>query len=377
MKKILVVDVAAEHSGGAAILKEFFDYICSCEQKYEWLFLVSVVQLEVPQQCQEYVSVIYRTEMKRSLFHRLKWEMKNLKEVIGDFVPDLVFSLQNLVVRYAGVTQVIYMHQSLPFQDAINFSFFKKSERVSAFQQHVMGFLIKRSIKKADKVIVQTPWVKESVTRMTGVDKEKVLVIPPCVKSVAISEQSSDYEYIFESGKTVIFYPALALPYKNHMCLLEAQEKMKKKNIDVKVVLTVNRNDSNAVEIVEYISKNQLDTELLGYLNKSDLLYIMRHAILVFPSLIETVGLPLIEAQMCDTYIVAANYAYAYDVCSEYEHISFFDPLNSDDLVEKIEVVLQKEEKRTRNVNVAVPEKYQPQHTWGQVLECFDTMLND
>lgn len=27
-KKILVVDVAAQHSGGAAILKEFFQYVC-------------------------------------------------------------------------------------------------------------------------------------------------------------------------------------------------------------------------------------------------------------------------------------------------------------------------------------------------------------
>lgn len=77
------------------------------------------------------------------------------------------------------------MHQSLPFQDIKRFSFLKSDERASAFQQHLMGYLIKKSIKRADGVIVQTPWVKDAVVKKTGVSPNKIWFVEPIKKSIS------------------------------------------------------------------------------------------------------------------------------------------------------------------------------------------------
>ena len=45
----------------------------------------------------------------------------------------------------------------------------------------------------------------------------------------------------------------------------------------------------------------------LGYLKKEELLEIIKHTILVFPSYIETVGLPLVEAQIFDAVILVSD----------------------------------------------------------------------
>lgn len=51
---------------------------------------------------------------------------------------------------------------------------------------------------------------------------------------------------------------------------------------------------------MKYVNDNSLDVVFLGYLKKEELLEIIKHTILVFPSYIETVGLPLVEAQIFD-----------------------------------------------------------------------------
>jgi glycosyltransferase involved in cell wall biosynthesis len=73
----------------------------------------------------------------------------------------------------------------------------------------------------------------------------------------------------------------------------------------------------------------------LGYLDRMDLRRAYRSAtLLVMPSLVETVGLPLIEAMSAGVPILAADRPYAHDVCGD--AAIFFDPLDSGDLASKM-----------------------------------------
>jgi glycosyltransferase involved in cell wall biosynthesis len=73
----------------------------------------------------------------------------------------------------------------------------------------------------------------------------------------------------------------------------------------------------------------------LGYLNRDELreTYELATA-LVMPSLVETVGLPMLEAMNLGTPVLAADRPYAHDICED--AALFFDPLDPSDLANKV-----------------------------------------
>jgi glycosyltransferase involved in cell wall biosynthesis len=67
------------------------------------------------------------------------------------------------------------------------------------------------------------------------------------------------------------------------------------------------------------------------------------------PSLVETVGLPMLEAAAQGTPVIAADRPYAHDVCGS--AALFFDPLDPLDLAAKVQTLLSEPGLRERMVN--------------------------
>jgi len=83
----------------------------------------------------------------------------------------------------------------------------------------------------------------------------------------------------------------------------------------------------------------------LGYLQGAELrqAYELADA-LVMPSLVETVGLPMLEAMNVGIPVIAADRPYAHDVCED--AAVFFDPLDASALAHRITRVLCDEDLR-------------------------------
>src|SRR5262249_33836628 len=65
---------------------------------------------------------------------------------------------------------------------------------------------------------------------------------------------------------------------------------------------------------------------------------------LVMPSIVETVGLPMLEAMHLGTPVVAADRPYAHDICGD--AATYFDPGSPDDLQLAVSAVLSDERRR-------------------------------
>ena len=57
---------------------------------------------------------------------------------------------------------------------------------------------------------------------------------------------------------------------------------------------------------------------------------------LIFPSYIETVGLPLLEARSCNTMVLASDTPFAHECLAGYHKARFFPPFEAYELAEKI-----------------------------------------
>lgn len=309
--KILVNDLAASASGAMSVLKSFYQYIKENDKENEYVFLLSGDYVQET----ERINVVIIPEVKKSGFHKLYFDLLKGKKILNQYNPDYVISLQNIITFGYKGKQAVFVHQAIPFQCNKRFSFFKKDERKYAFVQTVVGHFIKKSIKKADLVFVQTEWMKRAISERCSISKSVITVIQ--------TTNNSCGGYVYRKKNNVFFYPAaFENIYKNQKCIYNATEILfKEGNYDFKVLLTLDKNHSP-----------KKGCEFIGLLNKEELYQEYSETILVFPSLIETVGLPLIEAMSVGAIIFSADCEYAREVLNGYSNAYFFDPLNSSEL---------------------------------------------
>ena len=131
----------------------------------------------------------------------------------------------------------------------------------------------------------------------------------------------------------LLFYPADFYEHKNHINLIEAlnllnQDKIKK----FKLILTINDSDISSIS-----NKNFENIILIGRLQYIDILQIYKIVdYLIFPSYIESYGLPLLEAKYNDLKIISSQMNYVYDVCHPFKVFDPFDKLDMSNIIYSI-----------------------------------------
>lgn len=310
---ILVYDVAASSSGALSVLQEFHGKYSASHDNNKYFFVISTPELAET----DNVKVLRYPWVKKSWLHRLVFDYFYAPKILDKYNIREILSLQNVIIPSTNLPQTLYLHQPLPFVE-YRFSFF--SNKIFWIYQNIIGRLIKNSAKQANKVIVQTNWMKKACVDQCGVDSLKVEVQTPQIDTSKIKK----YMATEESRKT-FFYPATALNYKNHITLLNASKLLIDKGInDFNIILTIKGNENKlAKELYSFAEQNKLPIEFRGVIPREEVFYIYSKSVLVFPSYIETFGLPLLEARLSNTPIIAGDTIFAREILNSYEDVSF------------------------------------------------------
>ena len=318
--RILVYDVAADSGGAATVLKSFYEEFRR-DTENEYVFVLSV--FELPET--EHIRVLNFPWIKKSPFHRFYFDQFRAHRLVKQYAADQVLSLQNIGLPRAGVPQIVYEHNALPFSEYR----FKLWEGFRPwFTQQVLGRMMKRSIRRAKKVLVQTNWMKEEIVRQCHVPKEKIGIKFPPVKMPEAQVCRIDRE------RPVFLYPANASAYKNHQTFLRACEVLQEQGYgNYKVIWTVTGEENTTIRAIrKEAEERKLPIVFSGPMSGAELFRLYAFSILVFPSYIETIGLPLLEARAAGTWILAADCLYARDGVGDYEKAEFFEPFDANKL---------------------------------------------
>ena len=318
MKRILVVDVAAEKGGALTVLNKYIENTSSLKNQY---FFVLSKELRDDTDTQTY---IYLPWIKRSYFHRLVFDFFYVRYLVWKYDIDEVVSLQNNAFILRDIPQTVLLHNAL---------FFSK-QKYSIFQsktiwiyQNIISKYIRYSLNFANRIIVQANWIKRVLIDEWSIPSNSIVVEPPIINS---NETSSRVEL---PNKTCFFYPANGSIYKNHINVFKAFAEI---NSDkYALLLTGNLLNLNK-ECKNFLKDNSLPIVFLDTLSSEELNYIYSNSILIFPSLIETVGLPLIEAQNHKSMIICSNLEYAKEATKDYENTMYFDPYSINSIRDSI-----------------------------------------
>ncbi|WP_338778807.1 glycosyltransferase [Metabacillus sp. FJAT-52054] len=325
MDNNVLVNATSLGSGGAlTILNNYLQQLKNQvpEDKLYYIF--------VPDTC-DYFShpKIILIQNSRNPYYKSRnyWNLVGFKKWCIDkkVKPYEIYSMQNYFPfgfsEDRGVKKKLYLHQPIPFFE-YEWSLFKKNERNLWFYKNIYIHLINKSIREADKVIVQTEWLKKKIVSKASINKDNVHVEKPILNTINpnLYTRIPDLE-----DTTTLFYPSSKNLYKNHKVLYKAMDiivnKFNLKN--VVLYLTLDKADDTALK---YINQFNLGANIIltGELNYKQ---VMEHYksvdALLFPSKIETYGLPLVEAQFFNLPIIASNLDLFKEVIGDYPRITF------------------------------------------------------
>ncbi|MBQ1341755.1 MAG: glycosyltransferase [Erysipelotrichaceae bacterium] len=347
MKKIVVVDTAASYGGAMTVLKDFHEAVKKSDKSVEWHFLLSGPYLEET----ENIKIHIIPDVK-SYPQRIYFDLHRGKKIIEKINPDLVFCMQNTLVRGLKVPQVLYVQQSIPFQETYNFSLLKKPELKIAVIQNFLGAIIKNSVKHADKVIVQTKWMNKAVIDQCHISPDLISQVYPTTKEIA-----NRTDYVTTNR---FFYPTSIEVYKNIPLIERACQRLDEEGVDYSCQITVN--STGKAKGIYYSGHISLDEVYKSY----------EGACLVFPSFVEALGYPLLEARSVGSIILASDCNFSHELLDGYENVYFFDPFNADSLYQLMKKVALGEIKRKEITSVSPVGK----DTWNEVIRILKENLN-
>lgn len=318
--RTLVYDVAADSGGAATVLQSFYEEFKK-DTENEYIFVLSVYKLPET----DNIKVLNFPEVKKSMLHRLYFDHFVAHKLVKKYKVDRVLSLQNIELPHTNVLQTVYEHNALPFSEYK----FKPWEAFRPwYSQQILGRMMKKSIRRAEKVLVQTNWMKEEIIRQCGIPADRVEVKFPPV------EMLKTHPWKMKETCPTFFYPAGPPAYKNHRTFLKACELLKEQGMEgYRVIWTVTGEENEGMKKLKAeAEKNKLPIEFIGPVPRTQLFEQYASSVLVFPSYIETIGLPLLEARSVGAPILAADCLYARDGVGDYDRAEFFETFDSEAL---------------------------------------------
>lgn len=327
MKKSIVISgVNLSEGGPLTVIKSVLTYLDSSDYNEKFRIIALVHSKELFSNLKN-IELKEYPEVKLSWKNRVYFEYIQCKEISNDLNPYLWLSLHDITPNVNAVRRAVYCHNASPFYNQSIKDFIKKPIRFLYTKFYKQFYRI--NIHKNNYVIVQQKWIKDAFINFFNLKNEKVIVSLPDQKGEYLIDLKND-----RGNEFIFFYPAFPREFKNFEVICKAVEILKSKgNYNFKVQLTIDGTENKyAKEIVTRFFKNK-EIEFIGLLSKEKVEeHYQKANCLIFPSKLETWGLPISEFKHYKKMMLIADLPYAYETVGDYQWVRYFNVLDDSNL---------------------------------------------
>lgn len=243
------------------------------------------------------------------------------------------------------------------------------------YMKHVLSFYHKRSLRRADKIVAISHTAKEDTMKLFGIAEEKIVLIPHGYTDISKVE-----EVALDLPDKYFFFAGTLKERKNVLRIVQATETFIQKYPDTGHKLVIaGKNQGSYYEMLKtYIDEHDLNDRVvfLGHINDGQLSYAYKRAeALIFPSLIEATGNPIIESMYCGTPVITSNINGPAELGANDSAI-LVDPYKTEEIVEGMKKLVFDETFRCQRIKngFAQVKRFSWEQAARNMLQLMETM---
>lgn len=227
---------------------------------------------------------------------------------------DTVLCFHGLPPLYRSAGRVVVFHQNRIHLGLMPLRHFAPRIALRLAVERVIARAFRHH---AAEYIVQTPTMARELQRWHGGQPSiRVLPFADAACAPAVAGRSWDFVYVADGSA-----------HKNHRRLLQAWALLAQQGLRPRLALTLGARDHSLIDEVDALRRvTGIEVHNQGVMTHEHVLALYEASrALIYPSLGESFGLPLLEARQVGLPILAAELDYVRDVC---EPVQSFDPLS-------------------------------------------------
>lgn len=320
-----------QSGGGATVLKNILKEAANNNENEKLLYLSDYV--DVPSDIENGFKVI-KLKTPR---HRLLLEM--FDQVVAPFI--LMKASVDRVICLNSIVPLLYPKRVDVYFQMRMFYF----EELDSLSKKIKNFLGKLSLKKATSVYIASKDHKNDLLDNLDLDKGKLKVVYLGVNHSELSKYRENNDSLNNTTNVPYFlFISVIRPYKNLHRLIEAYIDANREIGDKLPELRIIGAPSNYVGMDEYMSDIHEKIQNSNTQSKITFLGSKPHKIameqlsnsqaLIFPTLFEGFGLPLLEAMACKVPVVVSNRNSLPEIGGKF--VEYIEPECVDDIKRKL-----------------------------------------
>jgi glycosyltransferase involved in cell wall biosynthesis len=368
MKTIVVSAVNIRKGGTLTILRDCLRYLSSLSQTGEYRVVALVHKEElVLYPGIEYIEIPWTV---KNWILRLWCEYVTMYRISKRLSPVFLWlSLHDTTPRVKAQRQSVYCQTSFPFY-RWNFRDFVFDYKIVLFSLFTK-FVYKINADRNTYLIVQQVWLRKNISRICHLAEERFVVSPPEREELP---QTTGKAWNHSSCCTFLFASTPDI-HKNFELFCMAATRLEKKlgKGRFKVYMTISGYENRYARWL-YRKWGKTDSiEFIGFLTKEALYrYYETVDCLVFPSKVETWGLPISEFSVYGKPMLLANLPYAHESACGSLRTAFFSPYEATDLEDKMRRLIEGDTSflsQIDNIKIESPSAYSWKELFNLLLQ--------
>lgn len=340
-KKIVISAINFFEGGPLSILLDTIQELSSTKYRaYDIIFFIHKIELIRNLRYPSNIRFIELPKSRKSYVFRLYYEYIYFYQFSKKINVHLWLSLHDITPNVEAKVISVYCHNPTPFykKKLIDLLLHPNLFISSYFYK----YFYKINICKNDFVIVQPYWMKKEFVKMFKLQENKIIVASPILNKS--ENEVTKFEHKNNNNKIKFFYPCISRPFKNIEVIAEACKILDKKNIhSYELILTINgsenRYSKKVFEKYNYIR----EIKFLGKLTRDSVTKQYEICdVLLFPSTLETWGLPITEFKPYEKPILVSDLQYAKETVGFYDKVNFLDSKDPVEWAQNMELLISK-----------------------------------
>lgn len=332
MKKVIVVSAVNLVEGGTlSVLKECLGYL-STDLAYEYEIVVLVNRKTLFSF--ENLKYLEFPRAKKSWINRLYYEYFYFYKLSKRLNPFFWLSFHDMTPNVKAGRLAVYCHNPSPFPRLFISDLVWGGYKFILFKLFYR-YLYRLNLKKNNFVILQQGNLRKRFEELTGFSAKNIIVAHPTLSSKIMCKP-------LVKNNNIFFYPSLPRVFKNFEVICKAAKILLKQGVNnFEIILTISGDENRYSRYIYNSFKSISNIKFLGILPRDKVFEIYNKAsCLIFPSKLETWGLPITEFKKYNKPILLADLPYAHETLGVYDKAKFFGPNNYKQLADAMESVM-------------------------------------